>query len=117
MQSRQFTATGLVAAIAALGLGTAVASAGTVHPVSQHSSSYIQTVDCAVGAHIGPAGVCIIGSDPPPVVVAQPAQPVVVAPAPVAPDAVAAPPVGCASKSVTATDGSGASETRTQTQC
>ena len=115
MLSRQLRATsGLVVAIAALGFGSTFASAVTMTPAQPQAPSYVQAVDCAVGAHIGPAGVCLLGNDQPPPVVVQPA-PVVVAPD--SDNAAAPPPNGCASSSVTATDTMGNSQTRTNTQC
>ena len=75
----------------------------------RRAGPYIQKVDCAVGAHIGPLGACIFGDDHPRTVVATPAPAVV-------PDD-AAPGDGCASKSVNRTDAAGNSETRTVTRC
>jgi hypothetical protein len=78
-------------------------------PVTHIATPYVQHVDCAVGAHIGPLGGCILGDDhsPPPVVIERRATD---DPAPRDTD-------GCASKSVTRTDGMGNSETKTKTNC
>jgi hypothetical protein len=75
-------------------------------PASKCATPPIHHVDCAVGAHIGPLGGCILGNDnPPPVVVERRA-----ADAPDAHDA-----DSCGTKSVTRTDGTGNSETKTKT--
>jgi hypothetical protein len=72
-------------------------------------SSNIQHVDCAVGLHLGPAGVCIVGvdNDPPPRAIVVDPQPVVVDHN----------DQGCETKSVTRTNSDGASETRTKSNC
>lgn len=89
-------------------LTSVVAAQATMLPVSHYATPNVQHVDCAVGAHIGPLGGCIIGNDdPPPVVIERRAADV---PAP--PD-----PNGCATKSVTRTDNMGNSETKTRTDC
>lgn len=97
---------------ALIGVGAMLASVGGAQaamlPPSRVATAYVQNVDCAVGAHLGPLGACILGNDdPPPVVVEHRA---VEAPVPANPD-------GCATKSVTRTDGAGNSETHTQTNC
>lgn len=60
--------------------------------------------DCAVGAHVGPVGGCILGTDNPP-----------------PRDAVVVPPdndnAGCETKSVTRSDAAGNSETKSKTNC
>jgi hypothetical protein len=61
----------------------------------------IRHVDCAVGAHIGPVGGCILGADDPhPVVVEHHDD-----------------NVGCETKSVTRQDAAGNTETKTKTNC
>ncbi len=114
---RPFTPTAsLIALIMGLGAGSVVTSAATVFPPDHAPVTNIHNVDCVIGAHIGPLGGCILGSDPQPVVVQQ--APVVVDPAPVAQDSGSvAPPIGCSSKSVTTTDAAGNSATKTKTQC
>ncbi|WP_158818974.1 hypothetical protein [Methylocapsa sp. S129] len=97
-------------------LASVASTQATMLPVTHYAASNVQRVDCAVGAHIGPLGACVIGTDnPPPVVVQHDQAPVVIerraADAP-PPDA-----NGCASKSVTRTDGMGNSETKTKTDC
>jgi hypothetical protein len=95
-----------------------VASAQAIMlPARTAGTSSIVHVDCAIGAHIGPIGGCIIGNDnppPQPVVVEHRAADVPIVDAPPPADAPAA---GCASKSVTRTDGVGNSETKTATNC
>ena len=99
-------------AAALVGAGVILASVATTQavtlPVSRHAISNVQHVDCAVGAHIGPLGACIIGNDDSPPVVVE--HRVVGAPDPQAAD-------GCATKSVTRTDSSGDSETHAKTNC
>ena len=90
-------------------LGSVATAQATMLPIPLYAISSVQNVDCAVGAHIGPLGGCILGVDnaPPPVIVERRAVDVT-------------PPVeedGCASKSMTRTDGQGNSETRTKTNC
>jgi homoserine kinase len=100
-------------AAAAVGAGAMLASIATAEatmlPATNYATSYVQHVDCAVGAHVGPLGGCILGTD-------NPNPPVIVehrsADVPAAPDQ-----DGCASKSVTRTDGMGNSETKTKTNC
>lgn len=96
-------------AAAVVGLGTFLASVvsgqAAMRPVPHYAITPIQRVECALGAHIGRLGGCILGDDNPPVVVER---------------RVDAPPPdasGCATKSVTRTDGAGNSETKTQTNC
>jgi hypothetical protein len=98
--------------------GLASASLGglcAIMPVtSVDAAPYIQQVDCAVGAHIGPLGACILGSDPQPTVVETRPAPVVVEHPPADPQ----PPTnGCSSTSVNRTDAVGNSETKTRTEC
>lgn len=111
-----------LSAAALMGLGTVCASAAPlpVAPVAPSASSYVQHVDCAVGAHIGPLGGCIIGTDnpppPPPVIVEHRAADVP------DPDVTTQKVItqdgnGCATKSVTQTDSAGNSETRTKSNC
>jgi len=81
-------------------LASVAATEATILPASLKVTPYVQRVDCAVGAHLGPLGACILGSD----------------------DSTRAAPDprgdgGCATKSVTKTDSNGASETRTETNC
>jgi hypothetical protein len=99
-------------AAALVGAGAVLASVVTTQaamlPVSRLATPHVQYVDCAIGAHIGPLGACIIGNnDNPPVVVEHR---VVDAPDPQAAD-------GCSTKSVTKTDGAGNTETRTKSNC
>jgi len=109
MSSRQLIG-GFTAAL--LGAGAILASAGatqaTMLPASRFATPYVQSVDCAIGAHIGPLGACIIGHDDNPPVVVE--HRVITAPDPQGGD-------GCSTKSVTRTDGNGDSETHTQTNC
>jgi hypothetical protein len=99
-------------AAALVGAGAMLASAASTQammfPASRHAAPYVRHIDCAIGAHIGPLGACIIGNDDnPPVVVEHRA--------PDSPDSGTA--NGCSTKSVTRTDGNGDSETRTSTNC
>jgi hypothetical protein len=109
MSSRQLI--GCFAA-ALVGAGAVFASVGatqaTMLPVSHYATPDLVQVDCAIGAHIGPLGACIIGHDDNPPVVVE--HRVTDSPDPQAAD-------GCSTKSVTRTDGSGASETQTKTNC
>jgi hypothetical protein len=89
-------------------LASVTATQAVTLPVTRHATSSVQHVDCAIGAHIGPLGACIIGHDDNPPVVVE--HRVVDAPDPQAAD-------GCATKSVTRTDSSGDSETHTKTNC
>jgi hypothetical protein len=109
MSSRQLIG-GFAAAL--VGAGAILASVGatqaTMLPVSRYATPDVQHVDCAFSAHIGPLGACIISHDNnPPIVVEHRVVD--------APDLQAAD--GCSTKSVTRTDGSGASETHTKTNC
>jgi hypothetical protein len=94
-------------AAAFLGAGTMLSSViptqAGMFPLARYPAPYVQHVDCALGAHIGPLGGCILGTDDPrPVVVEHPDN---------------APNPGCETKSVTRTDASGNSETKTKTNC
>jgi hypothetical protein len=126
-----------VAAVVGAGaiLAPVAAAQATMLSAPHYTTPYVQHIDCAVGAHIGPLGGCILGRDdnPPPVVIERRVDdsppPVVIErrvdenPAPVvierraadAPDSRDAD--GCASKSITRTDGSGNTETKTKTNC
>jgi hypothetical protein len=101
-----------LSAVALVGAGSMFATAAplTAIPAAQQTTPYVQRVDCAVGAHIGPLGACVLGTDDTP----APAPPTIVehraADVPAAPD-------GCQTKSVTHTDGMGDSETKTKTNC
>jgi len=100
---------GASAAVASLiSIGSAQAA---MAPAIPHGAPGVQSVDCAVGFHIGPAGACILGSDndPPP-----PPRAVVVDPPPVV---VEHNDGGCETKSVNRTDAMGNSETRTKSNC
>ena len=93
-------------AAALVGAGAMLASVAstraTMLPVSRYATPYVQHVDCALGAHIGPVGGCILGTDDPrPVVVEHPDNTT----------------QGCETKSVTRTDASGNTETKTKTNC
>ena len=89
-------------------LASVAATQATMLPVSRYATPYVQHVDCAVGAHIGPLGACILGTDDKPPVVVEPRAGD--APNPQGAD-------GCATKSVTKTDTEGNSETKTKTNC
>jgi hypothetical protein len=89
-------------------LASVAATQATMLPVSRYATPYVQHVDCAVGAHIGPLGACILGNDDNAPVVVEPRA--VDAPNPQGAD-------GCATKSVTRTDAEGNSETKTKTNC
>ncbi|MGA2042152.1 MAG: hypothetical protein ABSG83_02150 [Roseiarcus sp.] len=77
-------------------------------PVQRAAPAYVHPVDCAVGAHIGPLGGCILGNDDDrrPVVIERRST-----------DVPQPQPDGCATKSVTTTDGAGNTETRTKSNC
>ncbi len=108
-QSRKFSVAAVVGAGAAL--AWIAAAQAMTPPPPRHSAFDVQPVDCALGAHIGPLGGCILGND-------DDRRPVVIE----RHDADAAPrdpatPDGCTSRSVTTTDGMGNSQTKTQTNC
>ena len=99
-------------AAALVGAGAMLASVASTQAsmiqVSRHATPLVQHVDCAIGAHLGPLGACIIGHDDNPPVVVE--HRVIDAPDPQATD-------GCSTKSVTRTDQNGGSETHTKTNC
>jgi len=106
---------------AVIGAGAMLVSAGTIQaamlPAPLKAASYVQHVDCAVGAHIGPLGACIFGDTgyaPPPV--DNPSGVVVERRAVDAPP-MAAPEGGCSTTSVKRTNSMGDSETKTRTNC
>jgi len=92
-------------AVAVVAAGTMFASVAPTQafmfPIARDATPNIQRVDCAVGAHIGPLGGCILGTDDPhPAVVERRDD-----------------SVGCGTKSVTRTDAAGNSETKTKSNC
>jgi hypothetical protein len=87
-------------------LATVAVAQATMVPISRPATPYIQHVDCAVGAHVGPLGGCILGNDD-----NRPPEHRAVD----APDARDAD--GCQTKSVTRSDDAGNSETKTKTNC
>ncbi|MGD0720151.1 MAG: hypothetical protein ABR970_03785 [Roseiarcus sp.] len=99
-------------AAAIVGAGSilvSVAGAGAAMlPVQRAAPAYVQPVECAVGAHIGPLGGCILGNDDerPPVVIERRSA-----------DVPEPQPDGCATKSVTTTDSAGNTVTRTKSNC
>jgi hypothetical protein len=101
-----------LSALALIGAGSMFATAAplTAIPAAQQRAPFVRHVNCAVGAHIGPLGACVGGTDDTPAA----ASPTIVehrsADVPVQPD-------GCHTKSVTRTDGAGDSETKTKTNC
>lgn len=110
-----------VSAAALFATGSMFASAAPVSmaPNVTQAIPYVQTVDCAVGAHLGPLGACIIGTDDPPaapVIVEQRAADV---PNPDVTTQITTTqdPNGCTTKSVMQTDSMGNSETRTKSNC
>jgi hypothetical protein len=122
MSVRQLMGCSIAAAVGAGVLLGSVAAQAAMLSAPRYATSYVQHVDCAVGAHVGPLGGCILGHDdnPPPVVIERrvddnPAPVVIERRAADAPDLRG--PDGCASKSITRTDGSGNSETKTKTNC
>jgi hypothetical protein len=109
MSSRQLIGGFAAALVAASAMLASVgATQATMLPVSHYAAPYVQHVDCAIGAHIGPLGACIIGHDDNPPVVVE--RRVIDSPDPQAAD-------GCSTKSVTRTNGNGDSETHTNTNC
>lgn len=91
------------AAVVAAGamFASIVPSEATMFPVAVHATSNFQSVDCAVGAHIGPLGGCILGTDDPrPGVVEHRDD-----------------QVGCETKSVTRQDANGNTQTKTKSNC
>ena len=108
MSIRQLLGCSAASAIAAGAMLASVAAAqATMLPVPTYATPNVQQVDCAVGAHIGPLGGCILGTDDhPPVVIEHRSA-----------DAPPPDQNGCATKSVTRTDGNGNTETKTKTDC
>jgi hypothetical protein len=109
----------LMGSALALALASVVpASAGNF--ARPTSNLPIQTVGCAVGAHIGPLGACVIGTeDPQPVVVEQRAADV---PLPPVRDESTTRTMtqdsnGCATKTIEKNDGMGNSAAKTQSNC
>ena len=119
---------GSLAAVAGAGLllaSASVAQAGTLAaPV--HSTLPIQTVDCAVGLHIGPLGACVGDEEPRRDVIIEHHE----APPPVVIErrAVDAPPVtqeksirrdenGCVTRTERETNGMGDSAARSESHC
>jgi hypothetical protein len=105
-----------MSAVALIGAGSTFAFAAPLMAVTagQRATSHVQHVDCALGAHIGPLGGCILGTDDPP-----PVAPVVVAPEPdvTTQKTVTQDANGCVTKSVTQTDSAGNSATQTKSNC
>ena len=99
-------------AAALIGAATLLASVATTQAVTLSVTHYrtppVRQVDCAVGAHIGPVGGCIVGNDNRPPVVVE--HRLMNAPDPQAAD-------GCSTKSITRTDSNGDSVARTKTNC
>jgi len=98
-------------------LASAASAQATMLPARTAETTSIVHVDCAIGAHVGPVGGCILGTDnppPQPVIVERRAADVPVVEATPPADA---PASGCASKSVTRTDSMGNSETKSATNC
>ena len=109
MSSRQLIGCSAAALVGAGAMLASVATTqATMRPVSHYATPYVQHVDCAIGAHIGPLGACIIGQDDNPPVVVE--HRVVDAPGPQGAD-------GCSTKSVTRADATGGAETHTKTNC
>jgi hypothetical protein len=110
----------LIGSALALALASTVpASAGTF-AAPLNSNLPIQTVGCAVGAHLGPLGACIIGTeDPAPVVVEHRAADV---PLPPVRDESTTRTMtqdsnGCATKTIEQNDGMGNSAAKSQSNC
>jgi hypothetical protein len=100
-------------AAAIVGAGTILASVAVAQaamlPVPQYATPYVQHIDCAVGAHLGPLGACVVGNDDnrAPAMVEHRSADV--------PDRHDA--GGCDTKSVTRNSDTGNSETKTKTNC
>jgi hypothetical protein len=108
MSHRQLTGVSLAALLGAGTLFVAVTGAQAgMSPAPVRTNSSVQVVDCAVGAHIGPLGGCILGTDDRPVVVEHRSAD--------APDVRNDP--GCTTKSIQRTDDAGNTETKTKTNC
>jgi hypothetical protein len=109
MSLRQLTGASLAALFGAGALfATVGASQAAMSTIPVRATSSVQKVDCAVGAHLGPLGGCIIGDDdsPSPVIEHRSAD---------APDL--RDQKGCTTKTVKKTDGMGDSETRSKSNC
>ena len=55
------TLMGCAATAAVIGFLSVGPSQAAMAPVVQYGHPAIQNVDCAVGMHMGPAGVCVVG--------------------------------------------------------
>ena len=108
MSHRQLTGVSLAALLGAGTLFVAVTGAQAgMSPIPLRTTSSVQVVDCAVGAHVGPLGGCILGTDDrPPVVVEHRSA-----------DAPVRDEPGCTTKSIQRTDDAGNTETKTKTNC
>jgi hypothetical protein len=107
MFSIQFMGCSLAAMAGAGALFASVATTeAAMLPRTNFTTNYIQRADCAVGAHIGPLGTCILGAPDPdqrPVIERR---------------AVEAPPrEGCTTKTVRKENGMGDSVTKSRTDC
>jgi hypothetical protein len=109
----------LIGSAFAFALASAVpASAGTF-AAPLNSNLPILTIGCAVGAHLGPLGACVIGTeDPPPVVIEHRAADVPPPPADgTTTRSVTQDANGCATKTIEQNDGMGNSAAKSQSNC
>jgi hypothetical protein len=107
MSHRQLTGASLASLLGAGALFATVAAAqAAMSPIPlQATSSGVQKVDCAVGAHIGPLGGCILGNEERPGVVIERRS---------ADDPDEG---GCKTKTIRREDSMGNSETRSKSNC
>jgi hypothetical protein len=89
-----------IISVAAMLAGVVPSQAAMQH-AAFYASSDVRHVDCAVGAHVGPVGGCILGTDDPHPVVAEHRDN----------------NGGCETKSVSKQDAQGNTETKTKTDC
>jgi hypothetical protein len=103
----------------ALALASVVPAGAGTFAAPLNSNLPIQSVACAVGAHIGPLGACVIGAeDPPPVVIERRA--VDAPPPPVdgtTTRSVTQDANGCTTKTIEHNDGMGNSASKSQSNC
>jgi hypothetical protein len=102
MSSLQSTLVGAGALFASI-----VPTQAAMLPMFTYLTNNVRHVNCAVGAHIGPLGACILGTPD------RPSDGAVIIEHP----PVDAPREGCTTKSVTKTDETGNSVSRSRTDC
>jgi hypothetical protein len=116
MSHNHLTGVALAALLGAGALFTTVgASQAAMAPMPLQATAAVHHVDCAVGAHIGPLGGCILGTDdtPPPVIEHRSAD----VPPGTQEKTVRHDANGCTTKTVKENDGMGNSESHSASNC